>query len=83
MPTRATPEDIKNARATLGELAAAAGRDPKSIEITVYGEAGDPDTLKRFEDAGADRVIVRLQTTEGDAALADLERMAAQLFSRV
>ena len=53
--------------AALGELAAAAGRDPHSIEITVYGEASDPDMLKRFEDAGADRVIVRLQTTEGDA----------------
>jgi probable F420-dependent oxidoreductase len=83
MPTRATPEDIKNARATLGELAGAAGRDPKSIEITVYGEASDPDMLKRFEDAGTDRVIVRLQTTEGDAAVAELERMAEQLFSRV
>ena len=83
MPTRATPEDIKNARAALGELAAAAGRDPHAIEITVYGEASDPDMLKRFEDAGADRVIVRLQTTEGDAALAELERMAEQLFSRV
>ena len=39
--------------------------------------------LRRFEDAGADRVIVRLQTTEGDAAMAELERMAGQLFSRV
>jgi probable F420-dependent oxidoreductase len=81
MPTRATPEDIKSGRAILGELAAAAGRDPRSIEITVYGEAGDPDSLKRFEDAGADRVIVRLQTTEGDAALADLERMSERLFA--
>ena len=81
MPTRATPEDIKNARATLDELAPTAGRDPKSIEITVYGEASDPDMLKRFEDAGADRVIVRLQTTEGEAALNELERMAEQLFA--
>jgi alkanesulfonate monooxygenase SsuD/methylene tetrahydromethanopterin reductase-like flavin-dependent oxidoreductase (luciferase family) len=83
MPTRATPEDIKQARATLAELAAEAGRDPHAIEITVYGEAGTPDLLKRFEDAGADRVIVRLQTTEGEAALVELERMAEQLLSRV
>ena len=68
---------------TLDKLAEAAGRDPRSIEITVYGEAGDPDMLKRFEEAGADRVIVRLQTTEGQAALVELERMAEQLFSRV
>jgi probable F420-dependent oxidoreductase len=81
MPTRATPEDIKGGRAMLDELAAAAGRDPRALEITVYGEEGDRDLLKRFEDAGADRVIVRLQTTEGDAALIELERMAKQLLS--
>jgi probable F420-dependent oxidoreductase len=82
MPTRATPDDIKQARATLDELAVASGRDPRSIEITVYGEASDPDLLKRFEEAGADRVIVRLQTTEGDAALTELERMAQRLTIR-
>jgi probable F420-dependent oxidoreductase len=81
MPTRATPEDIKQARATLDELASAAGRPPASIEITVYGEVCDPEVLQRFEEAGADRVIVRPQTTEGEAALSELERMAKQLFS--
>jgi probable F420-dependent oxidoreductase len=81
MPTRATPEDIKKGRATLDELAVAAGRPPDSLEITVYGEASDPGMLKRFEEAGASRVIVRLQTTEGEAALSELERMAKQLFS--
>jgi probable F420-dependent oxidoreductase len=81
MPTWATPQDIKSGRATLDELANAAGRDPHSIEIMVYGEAGDPETLKRFEEAGASRVIVRLQTTEGDAALTELERMAEQLLA--
>jgi probable F420-dependent oxidoreductase len=82
MPTRATPDDIKNARATLDELASASGRPPQSLEITVYGEASDPDLLKRFEDAGADRVIVRLQRTEGEAALTELERMAKQLLAQ-
>jgi probable F420-dependent oxidoreductase len=80
MPTRATPEDVKTGRATLDKLATAAGRIRDSIDITVYGEDCDPEMLKRFEDAGADRVIVRLQTTEGDAALAELERMAKQLL---
>jgi probable F420-dependent oxidoreductase len=81
MPTRATPEDIKQGRATLEALAAAAGRDPSAIDVTVYGEASDPEMLKRFEEAGANRVIVRPQTTEGEAALTELERMAEQLFS--
>jgi probable F420-dependent oxidoreductase len=81
MPIRATPEDIKRARTTLNQLADAAGRDQHSIEITVFGEASDPEVLKRFEEAGANRVIVRPQTTEGDAALAELERIAVQLLS--
>jgi probable F420-dependent oxidoreductase len=81
MPTRATPEDIKQGRATLEALAAAAGRDPSAIDVTVYGEASDPEMLKRFEEVGANRVIVRPQTTEGEGALTELERMAEQLFS--
>jgi probable F420-dependent oxidoreductase len=81
MPIRATPQEIKSGRATLDELADAAGRDPRSIEIMIYGEACDPEMLRRFEEAGASRVTVRLQTTEGDAALTELERMAEQLFA--
>jgi alkanesulfonate monooxygenase SsuD/methylene tetrahydromethanopterin reductase-like flavin-dependent oxidoreductase (luciferase family) len=81
MPTRATPEDVKRGRATLDELAVAAGRDPSSIEVMVYGEASDPEMLKRFEEAGANRVIVRPATTEGEAAVTELERMAERLFS--
>jgi probable F420-dependent oxidoreductase len=81
MPTRATPEAIKRARTTLDELAVAAGRQASSIEITVYGETCDPEALKRFEEAGASRVIVRPETTDGDAALTALERVAKQLLS--
>jgi probable F420-dependent oxidoreductase len=81
MPTRATPEDVKRGRSTLDKLCETAGRDSRSVEIMVYGEAGDPEMLKRFEEAGASRAIVRLATTEGDAALTDLERMAERLFS--
>jgi probable F420-dependent oxidoreductase len=81
MPTRATPEDIKMGRATLDELADAAGRAASSLEITVYSQEGDPDTLKRFEDSGASRITVRLPTTAGETALTELERMAARLFS--
>ena len=80
MPTRATPEDIKRGRATLDELAASAGRDPRSIEITVFGEAGDADAMKRFEEAGASRIIVRPESTEGSAALTALERLAQALL---
>ncbi len=80
MPTRATPDEIKKGRATLDELAHAAGRAASSIEITIYAQEGDADMLKRFEEAGASRVTVRLPTMVGDAAVTSLERMAEQLF---
>jgi hypothetical protein len=67
-------------RATLDELAEAAGRDPHSIQVTVYGLAADQKELKRYDAAGADRAIVRLSTTLEGEALAELERMAQQVF---
>ena len=81
MPIRVTPEEVKRGRATIDELATAAGRDPSTIEVTVFGQASDPETLKRFAEAGASRVIVRLSTTLSAAALTELEQMAAQVLS--
>ena len=81
MPIRLTPDEVERGRATLDELATAAGRDPSTIDITVFGQASDRDTLQRFAEAGASRAIVRLATTLSDAALTELEQMAAQVLS--
>lgn len=80
MPTRATPEQIKMGRATLDELALAAGRDPNSIEITASGVDADPQAIKAFEEAGADRVTVRIASQVQEEALAELERMAERVL---
>ena len=58
MPVRVNPEQVRAGRATLDELAAAAGRDPKSIRLMVYNLAADRDLIQRMEEAGADRVVV-------------------------
>ena len=79
IPTRALPEQVKVGRATLDELAVAAGRDPRSIDISVSGASADPGLMRSHEEAGADRVIVRLSTSVGEAALSELESGAAQL----
>ena len=76
MPNRVQPEDVAKGRATLDELADAAGRDPSSLEITVYGQQPDPDLLKRFEDAGANRVAIRLETLPESEALDELNKIA-------
>lgn len=81
LPIRVTPEDVKKGRAILDELAQAEGRAPNSLEITVYGQDGDPEMLKRFEEAGASRVTVRIPATGSDSPLTALERMAERLFA--
>jgi probable F420-dependent oxidoreductase len=81
MPIRLTPEEVKRGRATLEALATAAGRDPSTIDITVFDQSSDRDTLQRFAEAGASRAIVRLSTTLDDAPLTELERMAAQVLA--
>jgi probable F420-dependent oxidoreductase len=76
MPNRATPEQVAQGRATIDELADAAGRDPSSISITVYGQPADRDLIKRFQDAGADRVVVRLETAPEKESLVMLDELA-------
>lgn len=80
MPNRVTPEDVKKGRAKLDELAAAAGRDPKSIQIMVFGQQADRDLLKTLEEAGADSVAVRLETASEEESLNSLEKMAEAVF---
>ena len=76
MPNRVTPEDIKKGRAALDEMADAAGRDPKSIQIMVFGQKADRDLLNALEEAGADGVAVRLETGNEEEALERMEKMA-------
>ncbi|MDA1219415.1 MAG: LLM class F420-dependent oxidoreductase [Chloroflexi bacterium] len=80
LPIRTSPEDIKTARATLSELAEAAGRDPNSISITVSGLTADRDLIDRFEEAGADRVLVRATGVDQVGALSDLEEIARKIL---
>ena len=80
MPIRVTPEDVKKGRAKLDELANAAGRDPRSIQIMVFHQQADRDLLKTLEEAGADSVAVRLETASEDEALNSLEKMAKAVF---
>ena len=80
LPIRVTPEDVKGARAALSELAEAADRDPGSITITVHGQNPERDLIKRFEEAGADGVVVRVTAADEAGALLELERMARNLF---
>jgi alkanesulfonate monooxygenase SsuD/methylene tetrahydromethanopterin reductase-like flavin-dependent oxidoreductase (luciferase family) len=76
MPTRSTPELIKQGRAVLNELALEAGRDPQSIEIMAYIAPPDRAKLQALAEAGADSAVLMLTSAPEAAALAELEQIA-------
>jgi probable F420-dependent oxidoreductase len=76
MPTRSTPELIKQGRAVLSELANEAGRDPTSIEVMAYMAPTDRATLQALAAAGADTAVLLLTSAPEAAALAELEQIA-------
>jgi len=77
LPNRITPAALEESRRQLDTMAAAAGRDPKSITITVYGQGPDRANSRSLLDAGADRVVVRPDFVETEAEMgAQLERIA-------
>ena len=63
----------------LHELAAQAGRDPKSIAITLYGVPPVLDTLRGYADAGVQRALFMLPSVDRDTALPMLDRYAAAM----
>lgn len=79
MPNRISPEEVKAGRLTLNELALASGRDPSSIEVTVFGGTDhltDRDLLPALEDAGADRLTLWLGEAENNSVLNEMEELA-------
>ena len=76
VPTLSTPESIEAGRAELDRLCADAGRDPAAIEVSAFHQPPDPELIERLGRAGADRVILELETAGRDEALAQLEEFA-------
>jgi len=82
LPNRVTPEQVREGRAILDSLVADTGRDPASITISVFGRPPEPDLVKAFEDAGADRVVVLGVAAGTEEAMSDeLERIAEAVLS--
>ena len=81
MPNRVTPDDISAGRQTLNELASDAGRDPESINISVFGQPADRDLVSSLFEAGADRVMIRVETAEQDPTFAQLDQIAEAVLA--
>ena len=83
MPSRVSAEKISQGRQALNDLAQEAGRDPRSIQVMGFGGPGqlrDREAIKDLELAGADRVTIWLDNTEGDQAVQEIEEIARQVL---
>lgn len=77
LPNRVTPAEVETSRGQLDAMAKEAGRDPRSITISVYGQVPERAVVQSLLSAGADRVVVRPEYVETEAEMAEqLERMA-------
>ena len=63
-------------------MAEAAGRDPRSLSVTLGGAPEDPDALMRNRDLGITRMTVRLPAADKDEILPILDRWA-KLFRQL
>ena len=62
--------------AALHQRAEAAGRDPKSISITIFGANPEPGSIEVLEGAGVERAIFMLPSAERDTVLPLLDKYA-------
>jgi alkanesulfonate monooxygenase SsuD/methylene tetrahydromethanopterin reductase-like flavin-dependent oxidoreductase (luciferase family) len=68
--------DLPGAIRDLHARATAAGRDPRSIELSLYWAPGDADALRSFHDLGIARGILAVPPAGRDEVLAMLDRHA-------
>jgi probable F420-dependent oxidoreductase len=58
----------------LRDLSAAAGRDPQTLRLQVFGGRPDPEVLDHYQEAGAESVILWLPPAGADKVLGALDR---------
>jgi probable F420-dependent oxidoreductase len=70
-------EKVAEGRRELDRLAMAAGRDPKSISITIYRADPDPESNARYAEVGVNRVLHLIPSLPEAEAIDALEKLAA------
>jgi probable F420-dependent oxidoreductase len=66
--------DIGEVLPKFAEMVREAGRDPKSIEVTLFGLGEDTDKLKRLADLGVTRVVPMFPPAKSETVLPIIDR---------
>ncbi len=83
LPFSVDPQEIADGKAQISKFATEAGRDPSSIDITLFAPDGffrESSELKDVASAGADNVVLWLRGQDEKELVQELEDMAAALF---
>jgi len=76
-------DDVLTLLPEFRKMVTAAGRDPGSIPVTVFGVAENVDAVRRCQDAGVARAIFNLPAAKADEVLPGLDRCAALIRKSV
>ena len=76
IPIGGREDDIAVRVPEFRKMAADAGRDPASLEVSVFGINAEEKLVRRYRDAGVDRAVFGLPPTGRDAILPILDRCA-------
>jgi probable F420-dependent oxidoreductase len=70
---RGSYSEIADMMPQFRQMATEAGRDPDSIEITVWFPKRDADVMKRYRDLGVKRVVFNLESQKADTILPEID----------
>jgi alkanesulfonate monooxygenase SsuD/methylene tetrahydromethanopterin reductase-like flavin-dependent oxidoreductase (luciferase family) len=76
IPTNVGPEDIRHGRQQLDDLSSFVGRDPASLNVTVFEPPADRDLIAHYAAAGADRVVLCPTGASAKVVLSEMEQIA-------
>ena len=73
--------DLLNDLPRFRQMAAEAGRDADSLPVSVFSAEMDEDVLKRYRDAGIERVVFSMESEKADQVLPVLDKIARLIQS--
>jgi len=77
IPIGGREDDLEQSIPAFRKMADEAGRDPASLEVSIYGVAAKDSVIARYREAGADRVVFGLPPVERDQILPILDACSA------